>query len=383
MTPIARIALAAGAACTAVGATVVVGIVVIASYLGGPDTPTTVDLAACTAGTPQIQQAAATTHGRIPAAYNHPDQIQEATTIVQVGQQMHVPPRGWVIAVATAMQEAGLHNPGNLGARNDHDSLGAFQQRSSQGWGTDAQIMDPAHAATSFYQHLLNVDGWQAMPLTRAAQAVQRSAFPGAYAKHEANATAVVDAVAGGGTVMAVNTSGQCAQPGQVNAGGWTQPVLAAIGSPYGPRGGRLHAGVDLMAPKHTAIHAAADGVVVESHCDAATAAVWSCDRDGKVVGGVGVTPGCGWMVDIRHADGIETRYCHMVQQPLVNVGDHVAAGQQIGWSGSSGNSSGPHLHFEVHVKLAAGDHAGNANSTDPVPFMAEHGAVLGASKNT
>jgi|GEM_PF-6193367 len=77
------------------------------------------------------------------------------------------------------------YNYGNPGARNDHDSLGQFQQRPSRGWGTPAQILNPAHPATSFYQHLLRVRGWQTLPLTRAAQAVQRSAFAGAYAKWE------------------------------------------------------------------------------------------------------------------------------------------------------------------------------------------------------
>lgn len=384
MKTIVGIGAAAAVACCAVGATVILGVVAVASYIGGADTPIITTGAACVTGTgaptQQTQLAAAAT-AKIPSAYSHPDQVSDARTIVQVGQQTGIPPRGWIIGVATAMQEAGLHNPGNLGKANDHDSLGVFQQRPSQGWGTPAEVMDVAHATRSFYSALLKVSGWQSMPLTQAAQAVQRSAFPGAYARHEADATAVVDAITGDHTVTVVNAVGQCQQPGQVTAGGWTQPVLAQIGSPYGPRGGRLHAGVDLMAAKHTPIKAAADGVVVEAHCDASTSAVWSCDRDGQLdAHGTGITPGCGWMVDIRHAGGIETRYCHMVVQPLVKVGDHVAAGQQIGWSGSSGNSSGPHLHFEVHIGLSASDRAGNNNSTDPVPFMAAHGAPLGKS---
>jgi murein DD-endopeptidase MepM/ murein hydrolase activator NlpD len=284
--------------------------------------------------------------------------------------------------VATAMQEAALKNPGNLGARNDHDSLGVFQQRPSTGWGTPAEIMDPAHATRSFYAALQRVDGWQSLPLTVAAQRVQRSAFPGAYAKHEQAATAIVDALTGDHTVQVVNATGQCQQPGQVTAGGFTQPVVAEIGSPFGPRGGRLHAGVDLMAARGTPIRAAADGVVVESHCDASTSAVWSCDRDGRTVDGGGVTPGCGWMVDVRSGT-VETRYCHMGRQPSVGVGDHVAAGQTLGYVGSSGNSSGPHLHFEVHIGLSGRDRAGNSNAIDPVPFMRDRGAPLGNHTTT
>ena len=71
-----------------------------------------------------------------------PDQIRNAAVIIRTGQDLQVPPRGWVIAVATAMQESSLTNHGHLGAINDHDSLGLFQQRPSQGWGTPEQIMN-------------------------------------------------------------------------------------------------------------------------------------------------------------------------------------------------------------------------------------------------
>jgi cell wall-associated NlpC family hydrolase len=118
-----------------------------------------------------------------------------AATIVTVGQSMSVPPRGWIVAVATAMQESHLQNLGDLGPSNDHDSLGLFQQRPSQGWGTPAQIMNPTYASTKFYTKLLTVKGWQDLPLTAAAQAVQRSAYPGAYAKWEPDATQLVGAL--------------------------------------------------------------------------------------------------------------------------------------------------------------------------------------------
>jgi cell wall-associated NlpC family hydrolase len=122
-------------------------------------------------------------------------QVSNAATIVSVGQSMKVPPRGWVIAVATAMQESHLANLGNLGADNDHDSLGLFQQRPSQGWGTPAQIMDPTYAAGKFYSKLLTVPNWVNLPLTDAAQDVQRSAYPDAYAKWEPDATQLIGAL--------------------------------------------------------------------------------------------------------------------------------------------------------------------------------------------
>ena len=123
------------------------------------------------------------TLGAVPAGLS-PEQARNAGVIVAVGERTGVPVRGWVVAVATALQESKLVNLGNLGAANDHDSLGLFQQRPSQGWGTPEQIMNPEYAATKFYERLLRVPGWERLPLTEAAQAVQRSAYPNAYAKH-------------------------------------------------------------------------------------------------------------------------------------------------------------------------------------------------------
>jgi hypothetical protein len=119
------------------------------------------------------------------------EQVGNAAVIVAVGQRMQVPLRGQVIAVATAMQESSLINL----AGGDRDSVGLFQQRPSQGWGTPAQLQDPQYAATKFYTKLLAVPGWQTMTLTAAAQAVQISAYPDAYAKWEQDAVQLVGAV--------------------------------------------------------------------------------------------------------------------------------------------------------------------------------------------
>jgi hypothetical protein len=122
-------------------------------------------------------------------------QRENAATIVKVGVALAVPARGEVVAVATAIQESQLYNLGYLGANNDHDSLGLFQQRPSMGWGTAAQVTDPVYAATAFYLALNRVSGWESMAVTVAAQRVQRSAFPNAYAKWETDATSLVQQV--------------------------------------------------------------------------------------------------------------------------------------------------------------------------------------------
>lgn len=127
----------------------------------------------------------------VPVAGFGPDQMRNAAVIVAVGREMRVPERGQVVALATAMQEATLRNL-NYG---DRDSLGLFQQRPSMGWGSPAQVTNPRYAARKFYEHLVKVPGWQSMPLTVAAQTVQRSGFPAAYAKWEDDAEQVVAAV--------------------------------------------------------------------------------------------------------------------------------------------------------------------------------------------
>jgi hypothetical protein len=125
-----------------------------------------------------------------PTAWNS-TQLENATTIVQVGLALEIPERGLIVALATAMQESTLNNYGHLGANNDHDSLGLFQQRPSMGWGSPEQVTDPVYSATAFYLALKRVPGWESMAITVAAQSVQRSGFPYAYAKWEGDATAL------------------------------------------------------------------------------------------------------------------------------------------------------------------------------------------------
>jgi cell wall-associated NlpC family hydrolase len=179
---------------------IVMGCVAGLGFAGGGLT-----LAAC--ATPMTSTApggssTAPTGARPPVGKWSNEQVKNAAIIVAVGQQRHIPVRGWVIALATAMQESSLRNLGNLGAHNDHDSLGLFQQRPSQGWGTPAQILDPVYATTQFYNHLLQVPNWQDLPLTVATQRVQRSAHPDAVVKWEDDAIMLVNSVGPGITGM-------------------------------------------------------------------------------------------------------------------------------------------------------------------------------------
>ncbi|WP_426508449.1 hypothetical protein ACPPVO_58330 [Dactylosporangium sp. McL0621] len=132
-------------------------------------------------------------------------EMDNAVTIIQAGQRLDLPERAFVVAIATALQESHLHNLANSnvpeslklpneGVGSDHDSVGLFQQRPN--WGTVAQLMNPAEAARRFYAALVQVQGWEQMSVTVAAQTVQVSAFPDAYAQWQTLAGQIVDAVA-------------------------------------------------------------------------------------------------------------------------------------------------------------------------------------------
>jgi hypothetical protein len=120
------------------------------------------------------------------------DQNNNIRAIIKASKEMNLPPRAAVIAVATSMQETKLRNYGDLGGMNDHDSLGLFQQRPSSGWGAPDQLTDPDYSTKAFLSALVQIPGWQSMPLTDAAQTVQVSAFGDRYAQWEQEAADIV-----------------------------------------------------------------------------------------------------------------------------------------------------------------------------------------------
>jgi hypothetical protein len=299
--------------------------------------------------------------------------VRNAAIIVAVGRQRQVPARGWVIAVATAMTESRLINTSTV---TDHDSVGLFQQRPSQGWGIPQQLIDPVYTSGKFYDALIKIADWQTMPLTVAAQRVQRSAFPDRYAQFENDAEAVVTKVSDAASITDLPGASlaDCGTtPIVVTSGGWTRPLNASVGSGFRSPERPTHQGVDLSTNRYTVIRAAAAGRIVFADCDNDTP---NCNIDGHPK-----SSGCGWFVEILHAGDIATRYCHMVRRPDVRYGQHVNAGQSIGLVGSSGRSSGPHLHFEVHLDVGCGQtrcQLISANATNPVRFMRDAGAPLG-----
>jgi murein DD-endopeptidase MepM/ murein hydrolase activator NlpD len=274
-----------------------------------------------------------------------PEQNRNAAIIVAVGQAAEVPAYGLRIALATAMQESSLRNLDY----GDRDSLGLFQQRPSTGWGTSAQVTDPVYAVRAFYggltgpnngepPGLLDIDGWQRMALTDAAQAVQRSAYPQAYARWEAPSGRWLASVSRSST-------GACADSA------WVVPIrgdytITARFDQYGPHWNTTHTGIDLAAPHGREVLAASAAQVTDA------------DRGGRY----------GLRVEITHPDGTRTWYAHL-STIAVAPGLHVAAGDVIGHVGSTGNATGPHLHYEVRPPLG--------RPIDPEPWMAARGARL------
>ena len=122
-----------------------------------------------------------------------PDQAANAAIIAAVAVRRQLPARAATIGITTAVQESKLRNI----EYGDRDSLGLFQQRPSQGWGTREQILDPVYASGQFFDALAKVDGYERMPITQVAQRVQRSAFPDAYADHEPQGRAMASALSG------------------------------------------------------------------------------------------------------------------------------------------------------------------------------------------
>jgi len=153
-------------------------------------------------------------------------QMQNASTIAAVGVKLDVPTFGIQIAEATALQESKLYDVSG----GDRDSQGLFQQRPSEGWGTSAQIMDTTYSSTAFYNALLKVSDWQNLPLTVAAQDVQHSAYPTAYANHEQEAGVLAKVFTGtAGAGLTCTLDGPTYSPQATDSSGLTTEGAAVV----------------------------------------------------------------------------------------------------------------------------------------------------------
>ncbi|BBE23430.1 hypothetical protein MN0502_23130 [Arthrobacter sp. MN05-02] len=160
-----------------------------------------------------------------------PTQAGNAALISGVAVHRGLPARAASIAIATAIQESRLENIG-YGDDAGPDSRGLFQQRPSQGWGTEEQVMTPLYATGAFYDALVEVPGYETLPITEAAQTVQRSAYPEAYADHEPEGRAFASALTGNSPAALDCTLREPAADGDALA------VSDAADEVFGPLGG-------------------------------------------------------------------------------------------------------------------------------------------------
>jgi murein DD-endopeptidase MepM/ murein hydrolase activator NlpD len=304
---------------------------------GGGGTSVVVDVA----GVPTAVTAAGVTYNR--------EQLVNAAHIIRAGADLGVSAHGQTIGVMTAIGESTLRVLA-YGDLVGPDSRGLFQQRANGAWGSYADRMDPYISATNFFRALVEVSGWETLAPTIAAHRTQRNADPYHYERFWDDAVAIVEALAGvdlGG--LAPGTGGQAclaAPPGQVAADGWILPTTGTLTSGFGMRWGSLHRGIDLAAPIGTPIYAAGPGTAT---CE---------DGSGNncaVVISAGPATGFGLWVRLDHGGGVTTVYGHN-NTNTVTVGQTVKAGQQIAEVGNRGQSTGPHVHFEVHVDGTAVD---------------------------
>jgi murein DD-endopeptidase MepM/ murein hydrolase activator NlpD len=306
-------------------------------------------------------------------------QLGRAATIVAVGSRVPGADReAVVVALIAALTESTLRMLSNTAAwpdsadydndgdGSDHDSLGLFQMRPSTGWGTVEELMDPAYQARAFMggptgpnhpspRGLLDIPGWKTMPKGDAAQQVEVSAHPDRYQKWEPVAAKILQTLTApypGGTAPPEAAVGSGAVVFPLPAGTWVK--TSDFGWRVHPISGtrRFHAGTDYSAPDGTPILAAADGAVRFA----------------------GPAQGYGNAIIIDHQVGggtVSSLYGHMWDGHLyVKFGDRVAAGQHIADVGSNGNSTGSHLHFEVHPAGV------KASAIDPHAWLAVQGAA-------
>jgi hypothetical protein len=174
---------------------------------------------------PPTQECVVTAAGG--TARLEPEQMANAATIAAVGIRRSLPTQAIVVALATASQESKLQNLGG----GDRDSVGLFQQRPSQGWGTPDQLMDPHYATNKFYDALLKVKGWQNLPVEKAAQAVQKSADGSLYARWDDRSRILAAALTGDAAgAVGCTIVDQPAQRGATAAAALVQGVTADWG---------------------------------------------------------------------------------------------------------------------------------------------------------
>lgn len=257
------------------------------------------------------------------------EQANNAATIIATVNDLGLPPRAAVIAISVAFQESSLHNLDH-GDSAGPDSRGLFQQRTA--WGPLEARMNPATATKLFLAALVKVPGWSTAPLGVIAEKVQHSADQSGswHALHESEATAIVASYKPARTCSVLDQPASLARstvrpiscPGIRLTQGYGPTAL--VGEPI-IAGVHFHTGWDLACPAGTTVVSVTAGYA-------------------HVTSGWG--GGYGDNVQV-HTGALYVRYAHL-EEVLVREGDQIESGTVVGLEGSTGYSTGPHLHFEI-----------------------------------
>lgn len=317
------------------------------------------------------------------------EQLDNWLLINKIGVELGIPKEKRVVALAVAYQESDAKNV----EFGDRDSLGLFQQRPSQGWGTREQILDPVYSTTKFYQTMLGIKGYESMNPLPLALAVQRPSYA-AYTSPDHNfnswlddATSFVNQVESGiipklnpnnegvptaeETQQANDKASLCRIAVEGFAGGLQDAVgklvpsfnssdtpgklgmpleNPVVSSEYGmrfhpiDRVWRLHDGIDFAAPCGTPLYASAAGVIRMAE----------------------FRSGPGYYTQIDHGGGVDSGYAHQTGfAPGIRTGATVERGQLIGYVGTTGKSTGCHLHYRVFFGGSGLD-----DTVNPRPFL-------------
>lgn len=260
------------------------------------------------------------------------EQVRNAAAIIAAGKEISVPARAQAIAVMTAIGESSLRVI-DYGDTAGPDSRGLFQQRANGAWGSYEERMDPRMSSINFYEALLRVEGWESMEPTLAAHRTQRNADPYHYAPLWDDAVDLITQMTDAG--VEVLEPGESCSDLAVAPGEVTWPVANGVGldrQNWGNSGGnwaRGHTGTDFSLPCGEPVYAAHSGIVRTDPSQSG----WAGPNFIKITTGT---------------DSLATWYAHM-SAAIVRDGEQVQSGQIIGRVGSLGNSTGCHLHFEVH----------------------------------
>lgn len=302
-------------------------------------------------------------------------QLQNAAVIMGAASDLKLPIAAQILGVQAAIGESALKVVDH-GDTVGPDSRGLFQQRASGAWGSYKDRMDPHTSATNFLKALQRVEGWQELEASQAIHRVQGNADPNHYSQYRSAAAAIVQALSSS-DLGDIDANGGCpdtaaATIGDLGSGKWVSPlpgsrITSGFGGRACPAGASCnanttdHKGIDLAKGHSTDVLAPTDMKITVAEQ------------------GQGWKSGYGTYVIAKQLEkpGLVFEFHHMVHGSLkVKAGDTVAAGTPLGVEGTTGNSTGVHLHFQVASPGTPADQPTFKHVIDPTPILKAKGVL-------